>query len=255
MFEEKITKVNEEIKKVVDYLKEHEEAFQSMNLKLYDAFYYFMSDEMEKEFPLTYADNAGRNEYDDFYFFCEDNYDMFKEDLQESFGINFSKMCYHIGRTSSFYLHDDTIELDRYDNIDIDITIENFICEYYNDNYCNIENENVKIDEYYIDNEDIDYSEEIENELDYIINDLYNDVVNYCKDIITVYEIIKNFKDNQVKYFKEYLECQEERLQEEKEERERTEKENKDNCVSIKEKYNISDDDMETLKKCIADYE
>lgn len=255
MFEEKITKANEEIKKVVDYLKEHEEAFQSMNLKLYDAFYYFMSDEMEKEFPLTYADNAGRNEYDDFYFFCEDNYDMFKEDLQESFGIDFSKMCYYIGGTSSFYLYDDTIELDRYDDIDIDVTIENFICEYYNDNYCNIENGSIKIDEYYIDNEDIDYSEEIENELDYIISDLYNDVVNYCKDIITVYEIIKNFKDNQVKYFEEYLECQEERLQEEKEERERTEKENKDNCVSIKEKYNISDDDMETLKKCIADYE
>lgn len=255
MFEEKITKANEEIKKVVDYLKEHEEAFRSMNLKLYDANYYFMSDEMKKDFPLTYADNAGRNEYDDFYFFCEDNYDMFKEDLQESFGIDFSKMCYYIGRTSSFYLHDDTIELDRYDDIDIDVTIENFICEYYNDNYCNIENGSIKIDEYYLDHEDIDYSEEIEDELDYIINDIYNDVVNYCKDIITVYDIIKNFKDNQVEYFKEYLEIQEERLKEEKEEEERIEKENKENCVSIKEKYNISNDDMETLKKCIADYE
>lgn len=255
MFEEKIIKANEQIKKVVDYLKEHEEAFKSMNLKLYDVSYYFMNNEMEEKFPLTYADNEGRNGWSDFDWFCDDNYRMFKEDLEMNFGINFSKMCYYIGRTSSFYLHDDTIELDRYDNTDIDATIENFICEYYNDNYCNIENGTIQIDEYYLDNEDIDYSEEIENELDYIISDLYNDVVNYCKDIITVYEIIKNFKDNQVKYFKEYLECQEERLQEEKEERERTEKENKDNCVSIKEKYNISDDDMETLKKCIADYE
>lgn len=254
MFEEKITKANEQIKKVIDYLKEHENAFQSMNLKLYDAFYYFMSDEMQEQFPLCYADNKGRNEYDDFYWFCNDNYSMFVEDLKESFGIDFSKMCHYIGRTSSFYLYNDIIEIDRYNNIYVDVTIENFICKYYNDNYCNIENDNIKIDEYYFNNEDIDYSEEIENELDYIINNLYNDVVNYCKDIITVYEMIKDFKNNQVKYFKEYLEYQEERLQEEKEEEERIKKENKDNCISIKEKYNISDDDMETLKKCIADY-
>lgn len=255
MFEKKIEKANEQIKKVVDYLKEHKDAFKSMNLKLYDAFYYFMSDEMEKEFPLTYADNEGRNESDDFYWFCDDSYRLFKEDLEENFEIDFSEIQHSIGTTSSFYLHDNTIELDRYDDIDTDVTIENFICEYYNDNYCNIENVSIKIDEYYIDNEDIDYSEEIENELDYIINDLYNDVINYCKDIITVYDIIKNFKDNQVEYFKEYLECEEERLQEEKEEEERVEKENKDNCVGIKEKYNISDEDMEILKKCIADYE
>ena len=250
MFEEKIAKANEEIKKVADYLKEHEEAFRSINLKLYDAFYYFMSDEMKKDFPLAYTGNEGRNEWSDFDWFCEDSYNLFVEDLAEVHGIDFSKMRNGIGRTSSFYLHDGTIELDRYNDIDIDITIENFICEYYNDNYCNIENDNIKIDEYYLDNEDFDYSEEIENELDYIISDLYNDVVNYCKDIIIVYEIIKVFKDNQVEYFKEYLECQEE-----KEEEERIEKENKDNCVSIKEKYNISDNDMKTLKKCITDYE
>lgn len=71
MFEEKIAKANEEIKKVADYLKEHEEAFQSMNLKLYDAFYYFGSDEMKKDFPLTYADNEGRNGWSDFDWFCD----------------------------------------------------------------------------------------------------------------------------------------------------------------------------------------
>ena len=252
MFEEKIVKANEEIKKVADYLKEHEEAFQSMNLKLYDAFYYFGSDEMKEEFPLVYENNNGR-EYDDFYWFCEDNYDMFKEDLQESFGIDFSEMQNYIGRTSSFYLHDgNNICFDKYGNVDYNTSIDWFISNLYGLEYINLENGFIYL------NED-DYEEEerelIENDLDYIINEFYNDVVNYCKDIVTVYEIIKNFKDNQVKYFKEYLECQEEILQEEKEGEERIEKENKDNCVSIKEKYNISDDDMETLRKCIADYE
>lgn len=237
MFEVKITKANEEIKKVADYLKEHEEAFRSMNLKLYDVFYYFMSDEMKKDFPLVYTDIEGRNEWSDFDWFCN------------NIGIDFSKMKHSVGKTGSFYLHDGTIVADRYDGIDTDVTIENFICEYYNDNYCNIENGSIKISEYYIDNENFDYSEEIENEIDHVINNLYNDVINYCKDIITVYEIIKNLKDNQVEYFKEYLEIQEERLQKEKEEEEKIGKENKDKCVGIKEKYNISDDDMETLKK------
>lgn len=257
MFEEKIAKANKEIKKVADYLKEHEEAFQSMNLKLYNANYYFMSDEMRKDFPLTYADNenAKLNVWSDFDWFCDDNYNAFKEDLEMNFGIDFSKIQHSIGTTSSFYLHDRNIILldRRYEDIDIDETINNFVDYYCNNQYGNcieINNNIINVDE-----EQEDYSEEIENELDYIISDLYNDVVNYCKDIITVYEIIKNFKDNQVEYFKEYLEIQEERLKEEKEEEERIEKENKDNCISIKEKYNISDDDMETLKKCIVDYE
>lgn len=255
MFEEKIIKANEEIKKVADYLKEHEESFRSMNLKLYDAFYYFMSDEMKKDFPLTYADNTGRNEYDDFYFFCEDSYNTFKEDLKENFGIDFSKMQNYIGRTSSFYLHDSSIvELEnnknRYEGICFDGTIYQAIDYYFNNEYGNFID--IKDGKVIIDNDNL---EDCENELDYIISDFYNDIVGYCKDIITVYEIIKNFKDNQVEYFKEYLECQEERLQEEKEEKERIEKENKDNCISIKEKYNISDEDMETLKKCITDYE
>lgn len=255
MFEEKIAKANEEIKKVADYLKEHEEAFQSMNLKLYDAFYYFMSDEMKKEFPLAYSDNEGRNECDDFYFFCEDSYNMFKEDLEMNFGIDFSEMQNYIGRTSSFYLHDSSIvELEnnnhKYEGIYFDGTIYQAIDYYFNNEYGNYIG--IKDCKVIVDNDNLENCEE---EIDYIINNLYNDVLNYCKDIITVYEIIKNFKNNQVKYFKEYLECQEERLQEEKEEDERIEKENKDNCVSIKEKYNISDEDMETLRKCISDYE
>lgn len=257
MFEEKIVKANEAIKKVADYLKEHEEAFQSMNLKLYDAFYYFMSDEMKKDFPLAYEDNEGRNGYDDFYWFCDDSYRLFKEDLEENFEIDFSEMQNYIGTTSSFYLHDrNNICFDKYRNIDYNTSVDWFVSNLYGLEYLNLENGFIYLNE--SEREGLENYEEriqIDNDLDYIINDLYNDVVNYCKDIITVYEIIKSFKDNQVEYFKEYLECEEERLQEEKEEEERIEKENKENCVSIKEKYNISNDDMETLKKCITDYE
>lgn len=253
MFEEKIVKANEAIKKVADYLKEHEESFRSMNLKLYDAFYYFMSDEMKKDFPLTYADNAGRNEYDDFYFFCEDSYNTFKEDLKENFGIDFPVMQNHIGRTSSFYLHDRSIiEIisRRYEDIDIDYTIENFIDYCYNNQYGNfteVKNGIINID---IDNTE-EYIEEVEEEIDYVINNLYNDVVNYCENIITVYEIIKNFKDNQVEYFKEYLECQEERLQEEKEEEEAIRKEEEEERKRLEER----EKNIEYLKVCVEDYE
>lgn len=217
MFEEKIIKANEQIKKVVDYLKKHEEAFGSMNLKLYDAFYYFGSDEMKEEFPLTYKNNNSR-EYDDFYWFCEDSYRLFEEDLKENLGIDFSEMQNYIDKTSSFYLHDcNIIDEDRNGDIDYSYAISEFVNYYCNNQYGNFIsfNKNLKI----LVNECV--PAECEDEIDYIINDLYNDVVNYCKDIITVYEIIKNFKDNQVEYFKEYLECQEERLEYEKEEEER----------------------------------
>lgn len=256
MFENKIIKANEEIKKVVDYLKEHEEAFQSMNLKLYDACYYFMSDEMKKDFPLVFEKNEkfNNNEYNIFNWFCEDNYNFFEEDLKGNFGIDFSKMCHHIGHTSSFYLHD----CDIIDFIDLDNTIYNIMANNIYYDLC-IETINNKINESRLDellnDNEIDFYGDIDMELDYTINDLYNDTVTYCKDIIVVYNIIKNFKDNQVKYFKEYLKLQEEILEDEKEEKEKIEKENKDNCIRIKEKYNISNEDMKILEKCIVDYE
>lgn len=259
--QEKIKKANSEIERVANYLKEHEEAFRPMNLKLYDAFYYFMSDEMKKDFPLTYEDNDDTS----FNWFCEDSYRSFVEDMTECYGINFEKMQNFINRTSRFYLYHNIIEVDKYEDICINKTIENFICDSYSggySSYCEIiydnNYSNFKIDvellNRYFHDENIDYSEDIENELDYIINELYNDVTIYCHDIIRIYNEVKNFKDNQVKYFKEYLACEEEELELKKEEEERIEKENKDNCINIKNKYNISDEDMKTLQKCIRDY-
>lgn len=250
MFEVKIAKVNEEIKKAVDYLKEHEDAFKSMNLKLYDANYYFMSDEMKKDFPLAYKDNEGRDRWSDFDYFCGESYNSFKEDLDLNLGIDFSEMQNYIGTTSSFYLHDSNIvELEnrnRYEQIDYDGTICQVMDYYFNDEYGNYIY--VKDEKVIIDNDNL---EECENELDYIINDLYNDVINYCKDIITVYEIIKNFKDNQVEYFKEYLECQEEKLQEEKEEEEAIRKEEEEERKRLEER----EKNIEYLKDCVESYE
>lgn len=249
MLKEKIDKANKEIKKAVDYLKNHQEIFKAMDLKLYDASYYFMSEEMRKDFPLAYKNNENSNGYDDFYYFCEDNYIFFTENLNILYGIDFSKMKKHIGRTSSFYLHDmEIINIDRYGCLNIDDIIYNFINYYFNNqygNYIDIVNESIKIEK---------TGEEEEAEINYIIEDFYNDIISYCADIVTVYNIINDFKENQVKYFKEFLQIEEERLQEEQEKIKVQKEYNFDRCVKIQKKYNISNEDINILKMCIADY-
>ena len=100
---ELLVKANEEIKKVVDYLEENEDMFNMMDLKLHNASFYDYS----KDFPLCYkSDENTESGYTNFYFFCEDSYNMFVEDLKETFNIEFGKMRKQVGGTSKFYLAD-----------------------------------------------------------------------------------------------------------------------------------------------------
>lgn len=62
------------------------------------------------------------------------------------------------------------------------------------------------------------------------------------------YDTIKDFKENQVKYYKEYLENEEERLQFEIDKELEEENTRKNTVNHIKDKYNISDEDMEEIK-------
>ena len=237
---EKVNQANQEIQKVVDFLKENYEAFDNMDLKLHDVSYYCYS-KFSTDFPLL------TDETDWFYMFCDDQYRLFKEDLQLSKGIDLDDMRCQLGRTSSFYLHDRNIIDININRLDYKNTIYNFIDKNYNDV---IYTDDYLLNAGFIDEEktfDDDEISDIEDTLDYIISDLYKDVFAYCEDIITVYTALTDFKDNQVEIFKEYMQY----YQEEKEEEIRLEKEEQEKAlievIKVIKKYNIKADDLNVL--------
>lgn len=238
---ELLVKANEEVKKVAEYLKENEDMFDMMDLKLHDASFY----DYEKEFPLCYKDDEeNTNGYNNFYYFCEDNYNMFVEYLKENFNIDFEKMKKQVGRTSKFYLAD-WIET-THCRLNIENTIDTLLYNYGVDDCIEFNNDNEIIVRLSHTIEDEEVQEELENVVGF-----YDWFMEEIKDIKIVYDIIKNFKDNQIEYFKDYLRYKEERLQEEINEEVKEQEERKENVNQIKEKYNISDEDMEILKSNI----
>ena len=217
-----ISKANEQCKRIKDYIVENKDMFDSMNLKLYDANFYEYKD-MKKEFPLCYADNEECSENSYFYRFCESTYDQFIDWCAEE-KIDFRAMCHHIGRTSSFYLYDKKLIQRKNGKINWSWTMYNIFNELgYSNYYLLIEFDdkgNVDEEELFKYNEDYytkeEWIEELKPALQYIIDEMYNDFLKEIKDVKRVYECIKDIKDNQVEYFKEYLENYEYNLQYEK---------------------------------------
>lgn len=207
---EKINLANKEIKKVISFIEENELAFGYMDLKLHDASYYFYS-QMEKDFPLL-KHSDDRHSY--FNNICNDEYNFCVEDLDNNYDINFDEMHHQLGRTSSFYLHDKRVINITVNGLKYKDTIYNLIDNYYGGELEFLDNCMIDIEQTIelLDNE-YWYEEDVENELDYIINELYGDLLDYSKDIFTTYNYIKEFKDNQVEIFKTHLEF----YQEEKE--------------------------------------
>lgn len=212
----KLDLANEQFAKVVNYIKENIEMFESMNLKLHHA----VTLDLEK-FPLCKKLQEKSNSFSLFDDFCEINYNIVIEDLKENHNIDFQEMRNHIGRTSSFYLYD------FYATYNGKLQIYEMIYNFYNRYIdCNdfqdlTINDNLQLEiefqtydienNYSYDEEDM---EEISISLDYFIEDFYNDFINHCKDIEIVYNEIKSFKDNQVEHFEDYLQNFEEELQE-----------------------------------------
>lgn len=194
-------KANEAIKEVNTWIEENENTFLPMDLKLYDVIYYVFENDINSDL---------------FNLFCEDSYRFFKEFMDENYIDN--SIFNHIGRTSSFFLHDlNTIYINRgrYDCIDWDLLT--LITEMFN-SYTNLDisiNENkITIDEDFINLHFEDYHYTIEEycddileDLNYVISDLLNDLKLKFEDTLLLYNYIKDFKENQVEYFKEYLEC------------------------------------------------
>lgn len=206
---------NEEL---VSYLKEHEGAFDMMNLKLHDASSYEYRD-MKKDFPTVYEANEGGYYGSDssaFYQFCNDTYDQFTDWLAEE-KINWKEMQHQVGRTSSFYLHDEGnfIALSRRDySIDVPTTL-GCITDKLGYSYESVQyKEDGKIDrEYTLE----DYPNNINDLLMIASGEMLEDVKKELADVIKVYDYIKDTKEHQVEYFKEWLENEEEQVKEDME--------------------------------------
>jgi len=191
-----LVKANKELKKVVDYLEENESAWDKQrNLKLYDAAFY----DYKEDFPLTFK-KYGENEFTDF---CEVEYDGFLEWLTDE---NIEKNILHyIGRTSSFYVGEYGGE-----------GIVGIINDIYNNNvygnafnYINISSD-YKITPF---GEWKLIDDEVQDELNYIVSNLFDDVKAVFEPIIKVANYIDDYKAYQVSIFKEYLNYEEEELQ------------------------------------------
>lgn len=248
---DEINAANVEIQKVLDWVKEHEAAFDMMDLKMHNVSYYIYSG-MEDDFPLTYAEEKeNKSNYDQFYWWCEDMWRSFEEWLEEE-GIKWSQICNRVGRTSSFYLHDQNIiEFNRrtgrpdYTNI-----LENFLCNEWNCYTLPIKNG-------FIDTEMSleDYEEYFATDVGYVQDDFYKEFTDKFEDTVKVYEYIKDCKDNQVKYFKEYVANREAELeyeveQERKYEEERQELLGKFTNEIVREIYDrnrLSNKDLQVL--------
>lgn len=213
----KLDLANEQFAKIVNYINTNIDMFESMNLKLHHA----VALDLEK-FPLCKKYQEKSNTFSLFHDFCEINYNLFIEDLKENHSIDFQEMQKFIGRTSSFYLYD------FYATYNKELQIVEMIYNFYNRYIDCFHFEDLTINdklqleiESHIYDEENDYNyskndmEEISTHLDYFIEDFYNDFTKHCKDMEVVYNLIKDFKDNQVKYFEDYLQNFEEELEEE----------------------------------------
>lgn len=248
MLKEKIMLANKEIEKVYYYIEENNQMFDMMNLKLHNASYYSYS-ELGSDFPLL------ENKADDlFYKFASISYDDFLSDLYEIKGIRFNDIKEEVGRTSSFYLKADDI---RVENMNI-TTITDIL---YNDyGYTVLEDYVTILDSKYlyeVDLSDIDVEnreqelEVLEQELDYIIESLFDGFKRAIEDVEYTYIYIKSFKDNQVDNFKCFLEQEEVAEYEENKVAEKVEQRRKQ-IRDIKFKYNIDTKDMDILKEAIG---
>lgn len=197
-----LEKANKELKKVVDYLEENKSAWnEQRNLKLYDVAFY----DYKEDFPLTFK-RYGDDEFNEF---CKLEYRHFLEWLDEE-EID-KNILHYIGRTSSFYIGE-------YGGEDIvyilgDIYSNNVYGNAFN--YINISSDykitpfgNWKLTD-----------DEVQDELNYIVSNLFDDVKAVFEPIIKVASYIDSYKENQLDYFKEYLSYEEDDLPAEKEKR------------------------------------
>lgn len=192
--------LQKELDKCFKLLKDNEEKWNNyMDLKLH----YACTENVDFEHydaKITF-DNEVQSRW--FYTFCDDMHEQFLNDLMTVKGIDFNELKDNIGRTSSFYLgklHNN--EKDKYCCALTEASYE--FATYYGDELTFSENENG----IYLTISDDIADEEIEktvNDMLEMTEVIYSDLKNKLDEIIYVYDYIKDFKDNQIEYFKDYV--------------------------------------------------
>lgn len=199
IYQKALVLANNQIAKAVKILKEKEHIWnESLNLKLYDA----CATDVDFELNDATVKFDGYQQLAWFNDFCETSYEDFQMWAQEEY-INLNDLLNYIGRTSSFYigkLNSDSLitslieaSPELYDSPNLVLS--------------EIEDGVIKIDV----EKSMEYSEDIEDFVRALLSlaDCVVDEVNESlKDIEKVYNYITDFKENQVKYFKDFVrEC------------------------------------------------
>lgn len=189
--------LQKELDKCFKLLKDNEEKWNNyMDLKLH----YASTENVDFEHydaKITF-DNEVQSRW--FYTFCDDMYEQFLNDLMTVRGIDFNELKDSIGRTSSFYLGKlhNTAE-DKYSCALAEVS--------YEFNMTNLEFNEDENGIHFIDN-DLSGYEDIEDTVNGMLalaETMYVDLKDKLDEIIYVYDYIKDFKDNQVEYFKDYV--------------------------------------------------
>lgn len=189
--------LQKELDKCFKLLKDNEEKWNDyMDLKLH----YACTEDISFEHNDATISFDSKAQDDWFNFFCEDSYNLFLEDIKESKGIDFDELRDNVGRTSSFYLgklHNN--EKDKYCRALSEAS--------YEFNITNLEFNEDENGIHFIDN-DLSGYEDVEDAVNgmlALVETMYDDLKDKLDEIIYVYDYIKNFKDNQVEYFKDYV--------------------------------------------------
>lgn len=190
--------LQKELDKCFKLLKDNEEKWNNyMDLKLH----YACTENVDFEHydaKITF-DNEVQNRW--FYTFCDNMFEQFLNNLMTDKGIDFKDISDYIGRTSSFYLGKlHNTEKDKYSCALAEAS--------YEFNMTNLEFNEDENGIHFIDNDLSGYEEDIEetvNAMLTLVETMYDDLKNELDEIIYVYDYIKDFKDNQVEYFKEYV--------------------------------------------------
>lgn len=189
--------LQKELDKCFKLLKDNEEKWNNyMDLKLH----YACTENVDFEHydaKITF-DNEVQSRW--FYTFCDDMLEQFLNDLMTVKGIDFNELKDNIGRTSSFYLGKlHNTEKDKYSCA---------LCEAsYEFNITNLKFNEDENGIHFIDN-DLSGYEDVEDAVNgmlALVETMYDDLKNKLDEIIYVYDYIKDFKDNQIEYFKDYV--------------------------------------------------
>lgn len=190
--------LQKELDKCFKLLKDNEEKWNNyMDLKLH----YASTENVDFEHydaKITF-DNEVQSRW--FYTFCDDMYEQFLNDLMTVRGIDFKDLKDSLGRTSSFYLgklHNN--EKDKYCCALTEAS--------YEFNMTNLEFNEDENGIHFIDSDLSGYEEDIEDAVNGMLalaETMYDDLKDKLDEIIYVYDYIKDFKDNQVEYFKDYV--------------------------------------------------